>query len=497
MKEFDNMSPDPKTLKTKIVFGLSAIPDQLTYQAFSFLIFTYYFAVVRINMLLMWVAYVIWGVWNAVNDPLLGALSDRTRQRRFGRRIYLYISIIPLALMMIFLFTAPYSTEIINFLYFLFIILLFEGIYTLYSVNVNAIFPEMFPNEKERATTNLFVKGFTIVALIFSFLLPTIVIPQLVISTDFLLEKWILASLLEIPEFPFVLLNYMIENPKIASNYITNGILLAIITGIAAVPFLLFGIREDEEPPELHAKRPPFMESLKISLKNKTFIKFVVANTCLWYIFGILPTVIPLYSIYVLGIDRDSLLIGISLLLAFVMAALFFPIQRKIGQKFGMRNALIFTCVVWLFTLFPYVLFFDNETMRIIYIIVTASQGFSLSGALYFVDILHGDVIDQDELKTGVRRPGSYYGINAFIHRLSIILIISSIALVFTGTGWSEYTPVADPLLTAIGLKTLMFGFPAIAIIIAIFALRSYELHGKTLEEMREQLNKKRNETMD
>lgn len=489
------MSPDPKTLKTKIVFGLSAIPDQLTYQAFSFLIFTYYFAVVRINMFLMWAAYVIWGIWNAVNDPLLGAISDRTRQRKFGRRIYLYISIIPLALMMIFLFTAPYSTELINFLYFLFIILLFEGIYTLYSVNVNAIFPEMFPNEKERATTNLFIKGFTVVALIFSFLLPTIMIPQLVISTDFILEKLAIAILLEIPELPFVLINFMLENPKITSNYVINGIVLAIITCIAAIPFLFFGIREDEESPEVHKQRPPFLESLKISLKNKTFIKFVIANTCLWYIFGLLPTIIPLYSIYVLGIDRNSLLIGISLLLAFVMAALFFPFQKKIGEKMGMRNGLILTCAVWICTLFPYILLFDNETIRIISIFVTASQGFSLSGALYFVDILHGDIIDQDELKTGVRRPGSYYGINAFIHRLSIILIITSIALVFTGTGWSEYTPVADPQLTAIGLKTLMFGFPAIAIIIAIFALRSYELHGKTLEEMREQLNKKRNET--
>ncbi|MFX1450862.1 MAG: MFS transporter [Promethearchaeota archaeon] len=489
------MCPDPKTLKTKVLFGFSAIPDQLTYQAFTFLIFTYYFAVVRINMLLMWTAYVIWGIWNAINDPLLGALSDRTRHRKLGRRIYLYISIIPLSLMMIFLFTAPYAAELINFFYFLFIILLFEGIYTLYSVNVNAIFPEMFPNEKERATTNLFVKGFTVVALIFSFLLPTIIIPHLVISTDFILDKFVIAFLLKIPEVPFVLINVALENTRIASNYIFNGLLLCIITIIAAIPFIFFGIKEDEEPPELHARRPPYLQSLKISLKNKTFIKFVVANTGLWYIFGLLPTIIPLYSIYVLGFDRESILIGISLLLAFVIAAIFFPIQKKIGEKLGMRNGLILTCVVWIFTLFPYVLFFDAEIIRIIYIFVTASQGFSLSGALYFVDILHGDIIDQDELKTGVRRPGSYYGINAFINRLSIILIISSIALVFTGTGWSEYSPaVADPLLIAIGLKTLMFVFPAIAMIVAIFALRSYELHGKTLDEMREQLNRKRNE---
>ncbi|MHA1379528.1 MAG: MFS transporter [Candidatus Helarchaeota archaeon] len=489
------MNVDPKTLKTKIFFGLSAIPDQLTYQAFTFLIFTYYFAVVRIDMTSMWLAYVLWGVWNAINDPLLGSLSDRTRQKH-GRRIYLYIAIVPLCLMMIFLFTAPFNNQLINFLYFLFVILLFEGVYTLYDVNVNALFPEMFPTEKERASTNLFVKGFTVLALVFSFLLPTVIIPRLVISTDFLLEKIVIAYFVGIPELPFALLSMIQEVPQIASNYIFNGVILAIITAVFAIPFLMFGIKEPEEDKEIHEKRPGFFGSLKITLKNKTFVKFVVANTCIWYIFGLLPTILPLYSVYVLGIDKDSILIGISLLLAFIVAALVFPLHRKIGQKIGMRNGLILTCIVWLFTLSGYVFLFNNELARIISIFVTAIQGFGLSGAMYYVDILIGDVIDQDELKIGARRSGSFYGINAFINRLSIILMITSIALVFSGTGWSQYSPaISDPLLIAIGLKVLIFVFPAIAILIAVFFLKKYELHGETLEKMRTELNKKRSET--
>ena len=443
-------------------------------------------------MLWMWIAYVIWGVWNAINDPVLGALSDRTR-RKWGRRLYLIISIIPLSLMMIFLFTAPFSEDLINFLYFLFIILLFEGIYTLFDVNVNAIFPEMF-NEKERVTANLFVKGFTVVALIFAFIVPTIIIPKLVISTDFIIERIIIGIITPIPPLPFVLLSIMQEMSQIRSNYLSTGILLAIVTGISTLPFLLFGVKEDLK--EEYEKRPVFFKSLKLTLTNKTFVKFVVANTCIWYIFGLLPTVLPLYSVYVLGIDKDSFLIGISLLLAFITAAVVFPLHRKIGQKIGMRKGLILTCIVWLCTLSIYVFLFDNETVRIISIFITSAQGFGLSGAMYYVDILIGDVIDQDELKTGVRRSGSYYGINAFIHRLSIILIISSIALVFSGTGWTEYTPaVSNPALTAIGLKVLMFGFPAIALIIAMLFLRWYELHGEKLTDMRKQLNKMRIES--
>ena len=186
----NKMTIDPKTMKTKTIFGMSAVPDQLTYQAFSFLIFTYYFAVVGLSMVLMWLGYIIWGVWNAFNDPMLGALSDKTRQK-WGRKIYIIVSFIPLSLMMIFLFTPPLANDqMINFFYFLFVILLFEGVYTLFDVNVNAIFPEMF-DDKERVTANMLVKAFTIIALIFSFLLPTVVIPQLVVTEATYIENFI------------------------------------------------------------------------------------------------------------------------------------------------------------------------------------------------------------------------------------------------------------------------------------------------------------------
>ncbi|MHA1893540.1 MAG: MFS transporter [Candidatus Helarchaeota archaeon] len=461
---------DPKTNKTKVIFGLSAIPDQLTYQAFSFLIFTYYFTVVKINMIQMWIAYVIWGIWNATNDPLFGALSDRTNLRWGKRRSFILIAIVPLCLMMIFLFTAPLLDDIINFIYFLIVIIIFEGVYTLYSVNVNALFPEMFPNERERAKTNLAVKGFTVFALILATLLPTIIIPDLV------------------PDTPAAI-------ALISSRYVLTGVVIAIVTGIAAVPFILRGIKEKKEIQEEFEKRPSYFDSLKISLKNKTFIKFTVANTAIWYIFGLLPTILPLYGEHVLKVPTgESLLIGLSLMLAFIVAAVIFPVHKKIGEKIGMRNGLILTCVVWIGTLSGYLFLFADPTVRIISIFITGMQGFGLSGAMYYVDILIGDVIDEDEMRTGVRRSGSYYGINAFINRLSIILVITSITLVFSGTGWAnDYVPVtSNPELTILGLKVLIFVLPAIALVIAVIFLKWYGLHGERLEEMRKKLIEQR-----
>jgi GPH family glycoside/pentoside/hexuronide:cation symporter len=438
------MSEDNKTIKNKLFFALNGFPDQMTYQAFSFLVFTYYFAVVGIPIFEMWIAFVLWGLWNAFNDPMLGALSDRKKYGKLGkRRFFIIIGLVPLSLMMIFLFTVPLE---IKFFYFIFIIMLFEFIYTLFDVNVKALFPEMWPNEEERASANLILRGLTIIG-----------------TAE--------------------------EIARIPGMYITAGIVFAIITIITGAIFIIKGIKEPEELPQQFESRPSFFSSVKLSLKNKTFVKLVLCNMMTWYVLSMLPIIFPLYAIFVLGVGRGSLFIGISLMLTFIVAALTMPIHRKLGKKIGMRNAFMLSLVIWIITLFPFVLL--GEGMIIMGIIVTACVGFGISGTLFFFDILMGDVIDQEELKVGVKRSASFYGTNAFIHRFSIILVISTIALVFTGTGWAGYDP--NPGVDVIiGLKLLLFLFPAIACVIAILFLKSYDLHGEKLAKMREELQKKK-----
>ncbi|MHA1104505.1 MAG: MFS transporter [Promethearchaeota archaeon] len=468
------MSEEKLTFKKKFLFGLSAFPDQLTYQIFQFLIFTFYFTVVKIPLLFMIITYVFWGIWNAINDPMLGALSERTKHRgKWGkRRFYLLISIIPLCIMVILMFYVPFNTsdKILEFAYFFSTIVIFEFFYTMFDVNVNAIFPEMFPNENQRAATNLFIKGLTVVALILSSLIPMIFISDYVPEND-------------------------TQIPLIKSQYFMMAIVIAVFTLIISLPFLLKGIEEKVEKAEDFEKRPSFFQSLKITLTNKTFVKFVVANTAVWYCFSILPMIIPIYAEFVIGgslfVGGGSLIVGIALMLAFVIAALVLPIHKKLGFKYGMRKSFMITLGIWICTLFPF-LFITGEAFQIAFILLIALQGFPLSGALFYVDILHADVIDEDAVKFGVKRSASFYGINAFIHRISIILVILTIGLMFGNIGWDkQFDPLpSDPFLVILGLKAIMVIFPSIALVIGLLAMKSYGLHGERLERMREELKK-------
>jgi GPH family glycoside/pentoside/hexuronide:cation symporter len=274
----------------------------------------------------------------------------------------------------------------------------------------------------------------------------------------------------------------------IQTNYIIAGVILAILAIIFAVVFIFKGIEEKEEQPEDFAKRPSFFESLKITLKNKTFVKFTIANLMVWYVFNTLMTIFPLYFTHVIEME-PKILITLSLVFALIVAALALPVHRKLNKKLGTRKAFMVTLALWIVLLIPYI--FLGNTSDILAVFITGIQGLALSGCLFYVDILIGDVIDEDAVKFGVKRSASYYGVNAFIHRLSIILTISTIALVFQGTEWSGGYTVSYGVNVEIGLKIIMFLFPALGCCLAILFLKFFDLHGQKLIKMREELNKR------
>jgi GPH family glycoside/pentoside/hexuronide:cation symporter len=259
-----------------------------------------------------------------------------------------------------------------------------------------------------------------------------------------------------------------------------------------AILFVFFGVKEKEEQSMDYQKRPGFFESIKITFSNRTFIKFTLGNMLIWYCFNVLLTVFPLFAVEVLGRTEDqTLLIGITLMITLISAALFMPLQAWIRKKLGTRKGLIFGMSIWIITLFPLVFLSNNDISRTLSFIIFATIGFGLSAALFFIDIIHGDVIDQDALNFGVKRAASYYGVNAFIHRFSMILGISTIYIIFSGTGWSEYELIpTDPFIIELGLKMLMFLFPAIALVGSILFFKYYDLHGEKLEKMRQELDK-------
>jgi GPH family glycoside/pentoside/hexuronide:cation symporter len=112
------------------------------------------------------------------------------------------------------------------------------------------------------------------------------------------------------------------------------------------------------------------------------------------------------------------------------------------------------------------------------------SIGIGLSGSLYIIDIIIADIVDEDEVKTGIRREGGYYGVNIFFQRFATVFVFLIIGPVFLIADWGEFNPIDIP---DFELRSLMFIYPAIALLIALIAIYFYPLDGEKLKLVKEE----------
>jgi len=440
-----------------VFYSFGQISNITAYQSFILLIFTFYYTIVNINIWSITLGYSIWSVWNAFNDPMIGYFSDKTHTR-WGRRLpYIIFSFIPLSIILVLLYTPPISfgisSELINFIYFFLIIIIFELFYTAYSLNMTSLFPEVFLTEEERTQANNIRQVFTIIGLIFAIILPGLII------SDY-------------------------SDPASIPQYQEFGIIAGIIVSIGVVLFLLFGPREREEFKQDYKKAFGFFGTIKHCFKSKSFRYYVISECCNWFVFGMLPTIVPLYAKYVLNVS-DALLTSLLLGLTFISATIFMTILWKpVVRKIGNRKAWIISMSIWIITLIP--LFFINNLISgmIVFFLI----GMGLSGSFFIIDLVVADIVDEDETVTGMRREAGYYGVNAFVLRFSNAFVILAIGSVFSTVGWLTFEPSAVTANVILGLRILICVFPSIALIIAVLAIYKYPLHGERLKQVKSKL---------
>ncbi|HVN67074.1 MAG TPA: MFS transporter [Candidatus Sulfotelmatobacter sp.] len=424
----------------KLAYSFGGLAQALSFQIFSTYVIFFYVDVMKLSPYLAGIGIMIYGVWNAVNDPLFGFLSDRTRSR-WGRRIpYIAAGAVPLGLVYWLLWVPPFrglDQTTLLFVYFVVMICLFDGFYSLAIINWQALFPEMFSGVKERAQVNSYRQVFAMLGLLIGVLVPPLIYNSL---------GW--------------------------------GWMGAIF-GLIVTLVLLIVLWGSHEPHGYDADRPlAFWPALKATLKNGSFLTFVAANLFIQYAFITILATMPFFAKYVLKVGPEWT--AVILATAFLTMIPMFFVWRRLTVRFGEKQCLMAATVLLAVALAP--LFYVSDLPLVLALAVLI--GAALAGFLQIIDILIADIIDEDETNSGVRREGAFFGMNAFLCRFAIGLEALSMSSVFILTGYNPYI-YTQPREFQFGLRCLLAGLPIAALALAVLIFLFYPLAGKRLEELR------------
>jgi len=443
-----------KSKKTELAYAAGQITEVGLAQYFSLFVFTFYFFVVGLNIFYIATAFIIWAFWNALNDPLIGALSDRTQSKHGRRKPWIIAGLIPVLFIMVFTFTPPMGSQLIIFIYMLIIILLYETFFSMYGVNWLSLLPEMYEDLEERSRVMQYVLVGVFISMVVAVMLPAVFIP------DF-------------------------NDPQYRGNYVLAAIFMAIFLGFWGFVFIKWGLKEKIEFSKDAEAAPSVLDSFKFSLKNKSFRIYAVANFFAWYVLGMIA-VFPAYVAFVIGVS-DTALIGLVLVVMLIFMALFGPVWKKITLKVGVRKAMIYSFLIWGFSQIPYLFIIDYPSM----LIVSVFSGIGLSGVSYLQRIIMAVICDEDELETGVRREAGFWGINYFINRLSTIAVFLSIGLVFASVDWLIYGGEASVTPEMIfGLRLLRGLFTFVGLMIGVVFMILFPITKEVNEQIAQDARK-------
>lgn len=430
-----------------LLYSSGNVAASLAGQFFSTFILFYYVDTLKLSPALVALGMTLYGLWNAVNDPLLGQLSDRTRTR-WGRRIpYVLFGTVPFALAFWLVWAPPFAMPEqpwLLFAWFMVAIFLYDTLFTLVILNWTALFPEMYPDLKQRASASAWRQVMGILGMIVGTALPPVLVDSL---------GWTVTAGL-------------------------FAVVVALFLGLS-----LLGSYERPEAAE--AAGLSLLPALRYTLANGSFLTYVAASLLIQFTFVMLTGAIPFYAKYVLRADsfQTTLMLG-SL---FVVSLPLVYVWGKLTVRWGPRATMMAAAAIFGLCLTPF-WFAESFAGGVL---TTCLLAAGLSGLLVLFDVLLADVIDEDQLRTGARREGMYFGVQGLMVRLGISVQALLTGQVLSRSGYDAALTVQPPS-AIVGLRLLVTGVPMAAVALALLALYFYPLHGERLRALRSEAEERR-----
>lgn len=352
-------------------------------------------------------------VWDAINDPVIGLLSDRLRTRWGRRRPFLLWFAIPFGISFVTLWSAPdWDSPTALLVYVTLSFMLADTLQTLVALPFLSLTPELTPDYDERTTLTSFRSFFQLAGAL-----------SVVIAAPAIVDM-VLAS-----------------GGSQQQGFMLVG---AIFGGVGAIPLLLIGLFVRERSTPEQTESIPLRETLRAAWQNIPFRYAVGIHMLNWSAVDMVAVSFPYFLLYwiadgdllatipILGFDLayESAFFGILM----SVCILFIPFWLWMAKWRNKREAYMLGMIFWVAV---QLLIFTIQPRDTAYLLTLAAlAGIGVSAAYTLPDSLFADVIEWDELRTGRRQEGIFYGIRTLIRKLTGALVIF---ITLQLLGWSGY----------------------------------------------------------
>jgi len=447
-------------------YGFNSFSREMLRIAFTTFGFFFYESALGLNVWLIFLAYLIFAIYNMFNDPLVGYLTNKPFKftKKWGRRFpWILLGGLPWGFTYMLIFTPPtYDAgggAWILFAWLLFTTCLFDTFHSILFVNFQSLFVDKYRSVQERRTAS----GIYIMIGVIGVALGSILPPLLFQTTE--------GTVTNYPSFAF------------------QGLIVAIISFVGfalAIP----GSREDQVTIDLYLasqtgerEKTPFFKTLKTALKQTPFVAFMIFYLLYQTLVEMMQASV-LYTVkYSLKMDDSATTLVFAAFLIGVLLSTPFWIYYSKKVKNNKKVMLISGLLLAAFTI-P-ITFYRDYWLIVFEMLL---WGLAMGGFWIMIFPVSADVIDNAVVATKKREEGVYTGFQQFFGRMGIIIQAFTFALIHELTGFDEALGTAQPESAIWGIHFHQALVPAILVIIG--ALIFWKWYKLTPEKVRENQEK-------
>ena len=444
------------SIKEKLGYSVGDTASHFVWDLVGFWLLIFYTDIYGLSPAIAGLIIFIGSIWDAIMDPLVGIVSDRTNTRWGKFRPYLLFGAIPYAILAVLAFTTPNFSPTGKIVYAMVTCLLLRTAYAFVNLPYSSLGAVMTNDSYERAGLNTY-------RFIAAYVGQFIVTGAALYLVDYF-GSWGETQVNQAQGYQYT---------------------VALFAVVSLILFTITFITTKERVPAPKKQDNSIAKDFKYLFMNKAWIILTIVGIISFIMFAMQNAAIAYYFKYYIKDAQNVQLFNILGTVALIVAL---PFSKPLAKRFGNKNVYIFSSIIS--GIFFTLIYVAGDNLTWIYIFnILAKMAYAPAVPLLWTML--ADTADFGEWKLGRRTTGLCFSASVLAQKLGWAIGAAT-------AGWilsvSAFIPNAnvEPTSAITGIRMLVSVIPGVLYASCAILMAFYSLDSETIAQMKTDLDAKR-----